>query len=53
MEDTGARVRDFVEDYFGVRHDFLGYVAIAVIGFAALFAFVFAFSVKMLNFQRR
>lgn len=53
MEDTGMSVKDFVEDYFGYRHDFLGPVAAAVIGFTVLFAFVFAFSIKVFNFQKR
>lgn len=53
MEDTGMSVKDFVEDYFGYRHDFLGPVAAAVIGFTVLFAFIFAFSIKVFNFQKR
>ncbi|XXG56014.1 hypothetical protein AAC387_Pa03g3547 [Persea americana] len=52
MED-GVRVSDFIRSYFGFKHDFLGAVSAAVIGFAVLFAFVFALSIKVLNFQRR
>ncbi|XXG64022.1 hypothetical protein AAC387_Pa05g2085 [Persea americana] len=51
--DTGLTVKQFVETYFGFRHDFLGVVAVVLIGFAVLFAFVFAFSIKMFNFQKR
>lgn len=51
--ESGEKVADFVKRYFGFRHDFLGVVAAAVIGFTMLFAFVFAFSIKTLNFQRR
>ncbi|KAJ8640208.1 hypothetical protein MRB53_016902 [Persea americana] len=51
--ESGEKVADFVRIYFGFQHDFLGVVSAAVIGFSVLFAFVFAFSIKMLNFQRR
>ncbi|XP_050286353.1 pleiotropic drug resistance protein 1-like isoform X2 [Quercus robur] len=53
MLDTGERVEDFVRDYFGFHHDFLGVVATVVVGFAVLFALIFAVSIKMFNFQRR
>jgi hypothetical protein len=46
-------VKDFINRFFGFRHDYLGYVAAAVVGFTILFAFVFAFSIKVFNFQRR
>uniref|UniRef100_A0A6V7QUP9 ABC transporter domain-containing protein n=1 Tax=Ananas comosus var. bracteatus TaxID=296719 RepID=A0A6V7QUP9_ANACO len=46
-------VSQFLKDYFGFHHDFLPAVAVAVVGFAALFAFLFGFSIKVLNFQRR
>ncbi|XP_044495069.1 pleiotropic drug resistance protein 1-like isoform X1 [Mangifera indica] len=51
--DIGITVEEFLSDYFGFRHDFLGVVACAVIGFTLLFASVFAISIKLLNFQRR
>ncbi|XXG63723.1 hypothetical protein AAC387_Pa05g1844 [Persea americana] len=51
--ESSEKVTDFVRRYFGFRHDFLGVVAAGVIGFAVLFAVVFAFSIKMLNYQRR
>ncbi|XP_068652791.1 ABC transporter G family member 39-like isoform X2 [Aristolochia californica] len=50
---NGKSVGDFVEDYFGFDHDFLGVIAAGVVGFSLLFAFVFALSIKILNFQRR
>ncbi|XP_058074641.1 ABC transporter G family member 39-like [Magnolia sinica] len=53
MSDTGESVSDFVRTYFGFKHDFLGAVAGGVIGFTVLFAFIFALSIKVLNFQRR
>ncbi|PRQ25688.1 putative pleiotropic drug resistance protein PDR/CDR [Rosa chinensis] len=51
--ETGETVEQFMRTYFGFKHEFLGVVAAVVAGFAVLFAFVFAFSIKMLNFQRR
>lgn len=51
LEDTGDTVEDYIRDYFGYRHDFLGAIAAAMIGFTMLFAFVFAISIKILNFR--
>ncbi|XP_041014876.1 pleiotropic drug resistance protein 1-like [Juglans microcarpa x Juglans regia] len=51
--DTGETVEDFVRDYFGFKHEFVGVVAAVIVGFTLLFAFIFAMSIKMLNFQRR
>lgn len=52
-KDPEVTVKKFLKSYFGFRHDFLGYVAIAMIGFVVLFAVVFAFAIKVFNFQRR
>ncbi|XP_061981221.1 pleiotropic drug resistance protein 1-like [Populus nigra] len=46
-------VEGYVKDYFGFDHDFLGVVAAVVLGWTVLFAFIFAFSIKAFNFQRR
>lgn len=51
--DNEETVQDFIRRFFGFRHDFLGVVAVAVVGFTVLFAFVFAFSIRVFNFQRR
>lgn len=51
--EGGESVEEYVRRFFGFRHDFLGVVAVAVVGFTVLFAFVFAFSIKVFNFQRR
>jgi hypothetical protein len=53
LDDTGVTVGAFVESYMGFRHDLLGVVAAVVVGFAVLFAFIFAFSIKVFNFQKR
>eukprot|EP01018_Ginkgo_biloba_P026506 Gb_37007 [translate_table: standard] len=46
-------LNEFLRSYYGFRHDFLGPVAVAVIGVGVLFAFVFAFAIRFLNFQTR
>ncbi|XP_008785597.2 ABC transporter G family member 39 [Phoenix dactylifera] len=51
--ENGPSVQEYIRTHFGFRHDFLGVVAVAVVGFAVLFAVVFAFSIKVFNFQRR
>ncbi|KAJ1270160.1 hypothetical protein BS78_06G033400 [Paspalum vaginatum] len=52
LED-GEIVKDFINRFFGFRHDQLGYAATAVVGFTVLFSLVFAFSIKVFNFQIR
>lgn len=51
--DTGETVQHFIEDYFGFDYDFVGYVAIIISGFAVLFGFIFAYSIRTFNFQNR
>ncbi|GAU15123.1 hypothetical protein TSUD_08610 [Trifolium subterraneum] len=51
--ENGQRVEEFVRNYFGFKHDFLGVVAIVVAGFSVLFAFIFTLGIKAFNFQRR
>ena len=51
--DTGETVEDFVRDYFGFNHDFLVVVAVVIVGFGTLFAFIFAVVIKLFKFQRR
>ena len=51
--EGGETVEDFVRNYFGFRHDFVGICAIVIVGISVLFAFTFAFSIRAFNFQRR
>uniref|UniRef100_A0A0E0EQU6 ABC transporter domain-containing protein n=1 Tax=Oryza meridionalis TaxID=40149 RepID=A0A0E0EQU6_9ORYZ len=51
--DNGVRISDFVESYFGYHRDFLWVVAVMVVSFAVLFAFLFGLSIKIFNFQKR
>ena len=54
--DDGNRtvvVSQFVEDYFGFKHSWLGRVAAVVVAFAVLFGALFGFAIMKLNFQKR
>jgi hypothetical protein len=43
----------FVENHFGFKHSFLPVVAVMLLVFPVLFATVFMFTIKYLNFQSR
>ncbi|XP_021275679.1 pleiotropic drug resistance protein 1-like isoform X2 [Herrania umbratica] len=51
--ESGETVGHFVRTYFGFRSDFLGVVAVVIVGIPVLFAFTFAFSIKAFSYQRR
>ncbi|XP_065638408.1 pleiotropic drug resistance protein 1 isoform X4 [Quercus suber] len=51
--DSGQTVEEFLRSYFGFRNDFLGVVSIVTVGITVLFGVSFAFSIKVLNFQKR
>ena len=53
LEDADKSVEQFLDDYFGFKHDFLGVVAVVVVGFTVLFLFTFGLAIKAFNFQRR
>jgi hypothetical protein len=53
LQGSDETVKEFLKSYFGFHHDFLGVVAVVVVGFTVLFAFLFGVSIKVLNFQRR
>ncbi|KAL8061438.1 hypothetical protein ABFX02_02G086500 [Erythranthe guttata] len=46
-------VAAFLRDYFGYRHDRLPLVAVMLFLYPVFFAFLFAFCISKLNFQRR
>ncbi|XP_022997377.1 pleiotropic drug resistance protein 1-like [Cucurbita maxima] len=50
---SGETVEEFIRNYFGYRQEFLGVVAVVHIGMPLLFGFIFAFSIKAFNFQKR
>ncbi|CDO97981.1 unnamed protein product [Coffea canephora] len=47
------KIKDYIRDHFGYESDFMGPAAAVLIGFCVLFAFVYAFCIKTLNFQNR
>ncbi|XWS11862.1 hypothetical protein CRYUN_Cryun37aG0037500 [Craigia yunnanensis] len=51
--DNGETVKQFLRNYLDFRHDFLGVVAVVILGFTVLFGTIFTVSIKMFNFQRR
>ena len=51
--DTNETVKHFIESYFGFKHEFVVYVAIIHVGISVLFGFIFAYSIKAFNFQKR
>ncbi|KAH6816231.1 pleiotropic drug resistance 12 [Perilla frutescens var. frutescens] len=51
--ETNETVEEFIREYYGFRHDFVGYVAVIVAGIAVLFGFIFALSIRIFNFQTR
>ncbi|EPS69014.1 hypothetical protein M569_05753, partial [Genlisea aurea] len=50
---NGSTVSQFLKDYFGFEHSMLGPVAVILLGFVAVFTFIFAFAIRSFNFQRR
>lgn len=52
-EANEQSVKQFIESYFGFRHDFMPVVAVMSPLFAILFAAVFVVGIKFLNFQHR
>lgn len=46
-------VKWYVENYFGYNPNFMGPVAGVLVGFTLFFAFMFAYCIKILNFQIR
>uniref|UniRef100_K4A4V3 ABC transporter domain-containing protein n=1 Tax=Setaria italica TaxID=4555 RepID=K4A4V3_SETIT len=46
-------VNEFLKDNLGIRHDFLGYVVLVHFAYIIAFFFVFGYSIKFFNFQKR
>ncbi|PKA46824.1 Pleiotropic drug resistance protein 12 [Apostasia shenzhenica] len=46
-------IKTYVEEHFGYHTDFMGAVAVVLVGFCIFFAFTFAFCIRTLNFQQR
>ncbi|KAJ0971431.1 hypothetical protein J5N97_019390 [Dioscorea zingiberensis] len=46
-------IKQYIKDHYGYDADFMGIVALVLVGFTVSFAFIFAFSIGKLNFQQR
>ncbi|GAB4850286.1 transcription factor [Ancistrocladus abbreviatus] len=46
-------IKSYIHNHFGYNPDFMAPVAIVLVCFAVLFAFLFAYCIKTLNFQTR
>lgn len=46
-------IKWYIENHFGYDPDFMGQVAVVLVGFSVFFAFMFAYCIKTLNFQLR
>ena len=46
-------IKSYVHDHFGYDNDFMGPVAAVLVCFAVFFAFMYAYCIKVLNFQQR
>ncbi|TVU42417.1 hypothetical protein EJB05_08821, partial [Eragrostis curvula] len=51
--NDGKSVKMYVEDNFGFKHSWLGYVATVVVAFGVLFAALFGFAIMKLNYHKR
>lgn len=46
-------VKEFLEDYLGVQEHYFALIVFLHVGVIILFSFLFGFSIKHLNFQKR
>lgn len=46
-------VKAYLREEFDFEYDFLGVVVVALVAFVTLFLLVFAYGIKVLNFQKR
>lgn len=51
--ENDETIEHFIRSYFGFKHDFVGYVGVIIVGIAVVFGFIFAFSIRAFNFQKR
>ncbi|XP_021765340.1 ABC transporter G family member 35-like [Chenopodium quinoa] len=46
-------IKDYIQIHFGYEPDFMGPVAVVLVGFTVFFAFLYAYCIRTLNFQMR
>lgn len=52
-ESSKPMVKTYIKNHFGYNLDFMGPVALILVGFSFLFAFMYAYCIKTFNFQKR
>nr|AMR34859.1 PDR transporter [Artemisia annua] len=50
---NGETVKEYLDRYFGYKHDFLGIIAGVHVGLVLAFGFIFAYCIRAFNFQKR
>lgn len=48
-----SSVKRYVEEHFGYKMELMGGVAAVLVGFTVFFAFMYAYCLKTINFQKR
>lgn len=48
-----ASVKSYIEEHFGYNLGFMREVGVVLVGFTVFFAFMYAYCLKTLNFQKR
>ncbi|KAJ4821925.1 hypothetical protein Tsubulata_041743 [Turnera subulata] len=51
--DQSPRIKDYLDDHFGYKSDFMAPVAVVLVAFPIVFAFLYAYCIRTLNFQTR
>lgn len=51
--DVNQTVKEFIDSYFGFKHDNVWIIAVVIVAFTLVFAFSFALSIRVFNFQKR
>ncbi|KAK9066079.1 hypothetical protein SSX86_015481 [Deinandra increscens subsp. villosa] len=53
LEGSTETVKGYLDRYYGYKHDFLGAIAGVHVGLVLFFAFIFAYCIRVFNFQKR
>ncbi|PPS12324.1 hypothetical protein GOBAR_AA08332 [Gossypium barbadense] len=51
--ENGQTVEQYLRNYLGFKHEFIGIVAVIIIAFTILFGAIFTVSIRLFNFQIR
>lgn len=53
FDNSTQTVKQYLDDYYGMKRSFIGPVAGVHIGLVIFFAFIFAYCIRSFNFQKR